>query len=373
MRVLFVSSARRSLWGGGEKWVVHMAQALAGRGHSTAIAARPGSRLLAAAAAAGVPGHAVRFASDLDPFTFWRLRGLARAFAADLLVATFDKEVRIGGLAARSLGAAGPRVLCRKGLPLMADNWRYRWTYAHLVDGILTPARSIAERLAAFAWLRVPIEVVPNGVDLAAFPHRPLRAACDEIQGLPAPGTGQVVLHLARLSGQKGHSILLAAAAALRSRFPDARYLVVGDGAERALIEAERARQGLESVVILAGHRTDTAALLAAADLVVLPSFAEGFPNVILEAMATGRPVVASAVGDTPDIVQDGVSGFLTPPGDAAALAARIGELLADPALRARQGAAARALAERDHGYPRVVERVEACFRRLAAGGEPAG
>lgn len=374
LRVLFISSASRTLWGGGEKWVLRMAEALAGRGHATAIAARPRSRLLAAAGAAGVPCHAVRFASDLDPLTFWRLRAVASEFGANLLVTTFDKELRIGGLAARSLGARGPRVICRKGLPLIADNWRYRLTYAHLVDGILTPARSIADRLAAFPWLRVPIEVVPNGVDLAAFPHRPARAVVDDIPGLPAPGHGEVVLHLARLSGQKGHSVLLAAAAALRACFPAARYLVVGDGAERAAIEAARDRLGLVPVVILTGHRTDTAALLAAADLVVLPSHAEGFPNVLLEAMATGRPVVASAVGDTPDIVRDGVTGFLTPPGDAAALAARIGELLADPALRARQGAAGRALVEQEFAFAPVVARIEAYFRRLVAapGREPA-
>lgn len=368
VRALFVSSARQTLWGGGEKWVVRMAEALNARGHAIAIAARPGSRLLAAARGAGVPCHAIRFASDLDPFTFWRLRALARDSAADLLVNTFDKELRLSGLVARSCGRHRPRVICRKGLPLLADNWRYRLTYAHLVDGILTPARSIAERLESFPWLRVPIEVVPNGVDRGAFPFQPARAVLDGIPELPAPGRGQVVLHLARLSGQKGHAILLQAAAALRARFPAARYLVVGDGAERAAIEATRRRLGLDSVVIMTGHRADTAALLAAADLVVLPSLDEGFPNVLLEAMAVGRPVVASAVGDCAVVIRDGVTGFLVPPGDVAAFAARVGELLADPALRARQGRAGCELVEREFAFAPVVARIEAYFRRLVSG-----
>ncbi len=371
VRALFVSSARQTLWGGGEKWVVRMAEALVGRGHAVAVAARPQSRLLAAATAARLSSHAVRFASDLDPFTFSRLRALMSDFEADLVVNTFDKEVRLSGLAARSLGKRGPRVICRKGLPLIADNWRYRLTYAHLVDGILTPARSIADHLETFSWLRVPIEVVPNGVDVDVFPYRPERAAIAGIEGLPTAGEGQVVLHLARLSGQKGHTILLTAAARLRARFPAARYLVVGDGAEREAIEAERARLGLEDIVIMTGHRNDAAALLAASDVVVLPSLAEGFPNVILEAMAVGRPVVASAVGDSPDIVRDAVTGFLVPPGDGTAFAARVGELLGDSALRARQGAAGRALVEREFAFPPVVTRIEAYFRRLVFGIRP--
>ncbi len=118
--------------------------------------------------------------------------------------------------------------------------------------------------------------------------------------------------------------MLLDAAAALEPRFPGARYVLVGDGAERGAIEAQRARVGLDDVVFLAGHRTDTAAVLAAADIVVLPSLEEGFPNVLLEAMATGRAVVASAVGDSPAIVRDGETGFLVPPGEVAPLAERM-------------------------------------------------
>jgi glycosyltransferase involved in cell wall biosynthesis len=84
--------------------------------------------------------------------------------------------------------------------------------------------------------------------------------------------------------------------------------------------------------------------------------------------MAVGRPVVASAVGDSADIVADGVTGFLVPPGDATALAARVGELLADPALRARLGAAARARVEREFAFAPVVTRIEAYFRRVVFG-----
>jgi len=371
VRAVFVSSARPWLWGGGEKWMVGVAAALRARGHEITLAARPGSRLLLAAQRAGVPAAAIGFRSDLDPITFLALRRLFKRVDAQVVVVTFDKEVRLAGLAARSLPGR-MRVVCRKGLPLMADNWRYRWSYAHLVDGILTPAHSIRRRLGEFPWLKVGIEVVTNGVDLAAFPHRPECVPLD-LPGLPPPGRGQLVVELARLSGQKGHVVLLEAASALRDRFPEARYLLVGDGAERAVIESERRRRGLERTVLLAGHRDDPAAVLAAADVVVLPSLHEGYPNVLLEAMAIGRPVVASAVGDSPDIVVEGVTGFLVPPGKSGPLADRLALLLGDPQLRARLGAAARDRAEREFSAERMIVAVEDYLRRQVECGRVIG
>jgi glycosyltransferase involved in cell wall biosynthesis len=330
-------------------------KALQARGHAITIAGRDRSRLLAAAADAGLPVEGVRFGNDLDLGTILRVRDLLVRRRIEVVLNTFDKEVRIAGIAARSLGRGrAPRILIRKGLPLIGDNWRYRVTYAHLVDGILTPAESIRRRLAGHPWLSVPIHVLPNGVDLVRFGYRPERAPSPDPAWPAVPG-GLLVVHLARLSGQKGHRILLGAAAALRERFPRVRYVLVGDGAERAAIAAARSRLGLEEIVHLAGHRLDSPAVLAAADVVVLPSLDEGYPNVLIEAMAVGRPVVASAVGDTPAIVRDGESGFLVPPGAIAPFVERLGRLLADPALRVRMGAEARAHAEAGHGHAAMV------------------
>jgi glycosyltransferase involved in cell wall biosynthesis len=348
---------------------VTVGAALCARGHAITIAGRPQSRLLGAAAEARVPVAPVAFGGDLDPRTFARVRALIAELAVDVILNTFDKEARVAGLAVLSLGRRRRvRVLCRKGLPLLADNWRYRLTYGHFVDGILTPAESIRRRLtSAHPWLRVPIAVLPNGVDLGRFPYRAERAPAPD-PAWPAAGAGELrVVHLARLSGQKGHGVLLDAAAALQPRFPGVRYVLVGDGAEKAAIEARRARLGLESAVFLAGHRTDTAQVLAAADLVVLPSLDEGYPNVILEAMATGRAVVASAVGDSPAIVRDGNTGFLVPPGEVAPLAARLAELYADPALRARMGEAARARAVAEHDAARMLDGAEGYLEEQAA------
>jgi glycosyltransferase involved in cell wall biosynthesis len=125
---------------------------------------------------------------------------------------------------------------------------------------------------------------------------------------------------------------------------------IVGDGPERPALEAEIRAAGLLQRVELAGERRDVPQLLEDADVFVLSSRSEGAPLSILEAMAAGLPVVASAVGGVPEIVDDGTTGLLVPPGDAGALAAALERLLADPALRSRLGGA---------GWERVRERFD--------------
>ncbi len=127
-----------------------------------------------------------------------------------------------------------------------------------------------------------------------------------------------------RLSREKGFELLIDAAAQIQQRVLGVGFVLWGDGPLKEKLAKRIERRRLEDSFVLAGHRTDFDAFLPHVDLLALPSFTEGLPNVVLEAFAAGVPVVATAVGGTPAIVQDGVNGLLVPPGDAAALAAAI-------------------------------------------------
>jgi glycosyltransferase involved in cell wall biosynthesis len=230
-----------------------------------------------------------------------------------------------------------------------------------LQQRILTPLvqRYVAvSRAVAAHWERdlgVPrdkLRVVPNGIPLAPYEHGP---SASPPEGLLADPAGRpTVLTAARLDAQKGLPHLLEAAAGL----PAARFVVAGDGPERAALEAHARRLGLDGRLRFLGYRSDIPALLAACELVVLPSLFEGHPLALLEAMAAGRPVVATAVGGVPEIVDHGVTGLLVPPADSAALGAAIGALLADPARARAMGAAGRAKAEREFSARVMVERL---------------
>lgn len=166
------------------------------------------------------------------------------------------------------------------------------------------------------------------------------------------PGTpalsGKEIVYVGRLEPVKGLLVLLEAVASLQARHPDMHLTVVGDGSSRPAIEAEARRLGLGDAVDFVGYKTqgEVADLLANGDMLVLPSFAEGVPVVLMEAMASGKPVIATRIAGVQELVQDGVNGFTVPPGDSASLANRLEQLFADPAAREMFGRAGRHMVE---------------------------
>lgn len=194
------------------------------------------------------------------------------------------------------------------------------------------------------------IRVVHCGVDLTAFPP----AAHD-------PRATFSILSVGRLVAVKAHGVLLAAVGALRAEGVDARLTLVGDGPRRAALEALVRERGLAEHVHFAGRigQDEIGAYYRDADVFCLPSFAEGVPVVLMEAMASALPVVSTRVNGIPELVEDGVSGLLVAPGRSDLLATALRRVAEDPARRAELGEAGRA---------RVAERfeVEACAAELA-------
>jgi glycosyltransferase involved in cell wall biosynthesis len=152
------------------------------------------------------------------------------------------------------------------------------------------------------------------------------------------------VLFVGRLAAVKGVPLLLQAFSALSARHPEARLVIVGDGPDRAALEAQADRLGIAGLTEFLGYQPQevVAEELRRSEVLVLPSFAEGVPIVLMEAMASRIPVIASRVAGVPELVEDGVSGYLIPPGDVSALTARLESLVADPELCARMGEAGR-------------------------------
>lgn len=190
------------------------------------------------------------------------------------------------------------------------------------------------------------VEVIHCGVDAAVFRPRPEVAVTETAGVRPFE-----ILSIATLQPQKGHAVLVAAARRLLDRGIAFRVRMVGEGEERPALEAAIAAAGLTGQVVLLGRqpRDRVAALLGEADVVVQPSIVlpsgktEGIPVALMEALASGVPVVATAVSGVPELVEDGVTGRLVPPGDDEALADALGDLQRDPAFAARLAEAGRA------------------------------
>jgi glycosyltransferase involved in cell wall biosynthesis len=274
-----------------------------------------------------------------DLLALFELISLMRRERPDIVHANSSKAGVLGRLAA--VAARVPiRIFTVHGWAFKAysgpASWAYLWA-DRLASRWTTLTICVAEHerlngIAARTCRSERTVVIPNAVDVAAVPRA-------ELDG----GTPRLIA-VGRLKPPKDFATLTRALADLPSGSFDAR--IVGDGPQRLELEADVAQLGLAGAVRLLGERADVPQLLAAADVFVLSSASEGLPLSIEEAMAAGLPVVASAVGGVPEIVVDGETGFLVPPGDSERLAEALRLLLADPGLRRRMGAAARARAE---------------------------
>ena len=203
------------------------------------------------------------------------------------------------------------------------------------------------------------IAVIPNGVDLdsTATAFR-LKAEATLLRGF-APKERRRVITVANLRPEKSHETLFAAADLLASDFPDVEFQIVGDGPRRAELEGFVRAHGLERRVQFLGHREDVAPLLAEADIFVLPSRSEAFPNGAIEAMAAGLPVVASATGGLLDLIEHGHTGLLFEPGNPAALADALRHLFTDRSIASAIGQRAQTQVRQRYSFERMVRSFE--------------
>jgi glycosyltransferase involved in cell wall biosynthesis len=281
-------------------------------------------------------------------------RLLARPAGRARLVATLQvsyvrerrsvRAVRTGGEVV-SRPTPSERVFAWLRAPVLALLGR---ATARLADRVVAPSRATAAELREDYGVG-EVAVIANGI--APAPPAPEPAPRDPAAGAP------VVLYAGRLRTRKAVAVLIAAFARLRAEHPAALLILAGDGEQRPALEAQARRLGIAAAVRFLGAqpRDAMAARYAAADLFCLPSLYEGFPLAILEAMAAGLPVVATAVAGVPEAVDHGVTGLLVPPEDATALARALGELAADPARARRMGEAGRRRVETDFAIPRIA------------------
>jgi glycosyltransferase involved in cell wall biosynthesis len=275
------------------------------------------------------------------------------------VVQTCDLYANIFGLPGAALAGVPVRIGSRREInpdkspgQIRAQRHAYRFATSVVANSPAARQALEAEGLAPGS-----IAVIPNGLDPAAFAAREPRPLI------------RTIITVANLRPEKSHETLFAAAATLVRDVPDLRFRIVGSGPRRAELEALVAARNLQAHVEFLGHREDVPALLADADAFVLPSRSEAFPNGVIEAMAAGLPVVASAVGGLLDLVDDGRTGLLVAPSDPEPLAAAIRRLIDDPASAIAMGAAARAAVLQQYSFDGMV----ASFENLYLAGRSSG
>lgn len=234
--------------------------------------------------------------------------------------------------------------------------------YVRLADRIVAVSGDLRRTLRDQAGIQSPIRVIHNGIDGSRFSADAAQRIRQELGLSP---DDLVVGSAVVISKQKGLAYLVEAARTVLDQEPRAKFVVAGDGPLRPELEKLAATIGLGDRFRFLGYRNDVPDLIASLDVYVLPSLWEGLPLALLEALAMGKPIVASRVGGNPEIVEHGVHGLLVPPGDAKALSEAIVQLLRDPAFRASAATVNRARFEKGFSVHAMVSAHEELYSSL--------
>ncbi len=322
----------------------------------------------------GVLVKIIAMKRDISPFSdiiaLFRIYRFLRKGSFDIVHTHSSKAGFLGRVAARLAGV--PAVLYTphafsfyrgllgtKRLYLLLERFAARFT--DTVIAVSDGERDIAVQYAVTG--DDGVVTIKNGVDLSEFPDDIKTGNLKKELGLE--GASSIVGMVGRICAQKGYGYFIEAAVEVAKSMPDVRFVLVGDGnLEKALDEINRCKA--RDVVMLTGQRTDVTILYALFDVVVVPSLWEGLPYVILEAMAMRKPVIASSIPGNAEVVVDGETGYLVPPGDARAMADAIRDLLNAPAKAASMGVRGRGEVERRYTVERNIRSYERLYETIA-------
>jgi len=268
---------------------------------------------------------------------------LLRSASVALVCCHGYKPNLVGLLAARSLGI--PIIAVSRGWTgetlrvrfyEALDRFALRW-----MDQVVCVSHSQAHKVVRAGVPLSKVRVIPNAIHTARFAEVDQRFR-ERLRQMFSEPPSLIVGAAGRLSPEKGFDVLIDAAALVTRANPSTGFVLFGDGALRQRLVQQAEAKGLNGRFVFAGFRSDLDKYLPHLDLVVLPSRTEGLPNVALEAHAAGVPIVATAVGGTPDVVQDRVTGYLVPSEDPGTMARRVQDLLVSEAVRRDMGARGR-------------------------------
>lgn len=354
LKILHIDPERS--WGGGEGQVLGLLRCLAGRGHQNELAADPQGPLYAQCQDSDVRCHPIVIRNDFDLRFVPMLRRVIREGNFDIVHLHTKRAHVISPWLPHKRGEPVYLVTRRMDYP-ERRSWCTRFLYNRRVDGVVAISQAIADLLAAAGVDENRIRVISSGIDYRKFAAVPaMTHRCHD--------TGTVGC-IGALEERKGHRFLLEAAARLKGQGLKLRYRIAGTGSLRSELERQAARLGLQNDVRFSDFIDDTVRFLADVDLFVMPSLFEGLGVAALEAMAAGRPVIASRVGGLAESVLDGVTGRLVPPGDASALAQAIESLVREPQVATFMATQGRARIKRHYTLEQMALRNEAYYYEL--------
>lgn len=343
-------------WRGGQQQLFWLIEGLKNRGHRSFVLCRRGSELSSKLKESGIEHAVLSPLFELDLFAALKASGTIDALRPDIIHLHSAHAHTVGILAAK-FSKHKPKVVSSRRVDFRI---RSRWKY-NSVDRIIAISQGVKSVLLSCGIPEKKISVVHSGVDLSRFEGADGNYLYEEFgikKGSPVVGM------VAALAPHKDHKNFLNAAAAVKKEVSEIVFLLAGDGELRDELEGIALRLGLSGSVIFTGFRKDIPQILSILTVFVMSSYLEGLGTSLIDAEASSLPIVATRVGGIPEVVADGVNGFLVPPGDHAALAGKITELLRNADLRKRFSSAGKIRA-RDFSKENMADGTEKVYMEL--------
>ena len=349
-------------WGGQEIRILLEAQELRKRGYDVVLACEKNSGLSRNAQSVGVPVEHVRMRSYFDVFAMMRLRTIIRRRKFQIVNTHSSRDSWVASFASKLAGA--PALIRTRHLSVPIATHLFNIVY-HMPDVIITTCESTRQDMIERNRLdEDSIISIPTGVLLDRFD--PLYRAPHLKKELGIEDGAPVISKVAVLRSWKRHDVFLKAAHRVLAKVPEARFLIVGEGPQRKNLERLIKQLGLEESVIMTGYRTDIPDILSITDISCLVSdSAEGVPQAVTQSLAMAKPTVGTNVGGIPELIVDGVTGYLIPPADSQVLAEKILALLRDPAKAHSMGEAGRRLINERFSCEIMLEQLEGLYREV--------
>ncbi len=353
LNIMFINSIAPNKYGGGEKWMLTAASGLMKKGHSVVIAGKTNSIFLEKAKNLKLKTEEINIKGDFDPIKSFKISKYLKKNKIHVLICNFNKDVRVAGLGARI--AKTPLVLARHGLQIIDKRAIHKLTLKYLVDGIITNSNTIKQIYDSYNWFEQDfVKVIFNGVQIN-----------DEISAYnyqaEFPGK-KIIFSAGRFVEQKGFEYLIQSAEILNLQRQDLVFAIAGEGElENQLKQLVKSKK-LENTIKFLGFKNDILPFIKGADIFVLPSLYEGMPNVVMEAMSVAKPVIATNVNGTAELIEENQTGFTIPIKNPQILAEKINLIIDDKEKLIELGLNGKNRVEKLFSIERMITNLENYF-----------
>lgn len=355
-KICFFNSVRS--WGGGEKWHFDMSTRLQKKDYQVMVITNSKSELKQKLQDSGVPTYSFRISnlSFVNPFKLIHLTCRLKSLRVKTIIINLSADLKVAGIASKIAGV--DRIIYRRGSAIPIRNtFLNRYLFGHVVDEIISNSEETKRTILSKNPNLISdqkIKIIYNGINLEKYDHNPVKFVHNRL------GDEIIIGNAGRLVRQKGQKYLLDVAEALVNKGYNIKLLIAGDGKMENELKSQVHRRKLDGVIHFLGFVDDMRGFMESIDIFVLSSIWEGFGYVIVEAMASHKPVVAFDISSNPEIIEDNVTGYLVKPFDTVEMTHKIEMLINNSDLLSSMGAAGRKRVENLFSIERTQENLEA-------------